>query len=75
MEKTTAYHPMTYSMRTGKGFANQRRFSRYFYDRRTDYFGARDMVNKGGDRQEVADAAEAFESVLFTARFNPTLWA
>jgi hypothetical protein len=71
----TAYKLMSYCMRTGEGFANGRKFSQYFFGGFTDYLGARDMVNAGGDHKEVADAAERFERVLFAARFTPSLLA
>jgi hypothetical protein len=75
MEPTIAYQLMSYCMRTGAGFANGHRFSQYFFGGHTNYFGARDMVNKGGDHQEVADAALLFERVLFASKFCPTLLA
>ena len=70
MEPKTAYQLMAHCMRTGAGFANGHRFSQYFFGTFTNYFGARDMVNAGGDHHEVADAARLFENVLFASKFD-----
>jgi hypothetical protein len=75
MDPAIAYRLMSYCMRTGEGFAHGHKFSQYFFAGFTDYLGARDMVNHYGDHQEVADAAERFERVLFASKFSSSLMA
>jgi hypothetical protein len=71
----TAYQLMSFCMRTGKGFANGRSFPKCFCGPFTDYMGARDMVNAGGDHKEVAVAAKLFEKILLDSRKRPTVLA
>jgi hypothetical protein len=63
-----AYALMSHGMRTGKGFANNHKFSQYFLGDMTNYAGARAMVNGSDHADEIADIAAKFEAVLLKAR-------
>lgn len=67
-----AYALMSHGMRTGKGFANGRRFTNYFTTVHTDYAGARQMVNGHDHAADIAALALRFESVLLKARVAPS---
>ena len=64
----TAYKIMSHGMRTGDGFANGRTFAKYFTGVKTDYVGARVMVNGSDCAEEIAAVAETFEAILLQAR-------
>ena len=55
----------------GKSFANGHKSSDYFTDVKTDYAGARAMVNGNDPLTSIVDAANAFESLLLDARMQP----
>lgn len=59
-----AYKLMSLGMRTGKIFANGRKFKNYFTDSATNYEGARGMVNGKDHAADIAKLARKFESVL-----------
>lgn len=66
-----AYAIMSHGMLTGDGFANGRKFSDYFAGSRTDYVGARAMVNGTDCNEEIAGMARSFEKALTAARRTP----
>lgn len=70
-EPGIAYKIMSHGMRTGFGFANGRTFSKYFSGTKTNYVGARAMVNGTDCAQEIAKYAEAFEKALFESKQTP----
>jgi len=63
-----AYALMSQGMRTGKGFANGKSFSSYFSAARTDYAGARRMVNGRDHDTDIAAIAKKFEGILLKAK-------
>jgi hypothetical protein len=72
MDPATAYQIMSHGMRTGKIFANNRKFADYFNSTKTDYQNARNMIN-GGDKvsyKPIADIAVKFENILLGARLR-----
>lgn len=66
--REVAYAVMSHGMRTGQGFANGHRFADYFAGPRTDYVGARRMVNGTDHAFDIAAIARRFEQVLLGAR-------
>lgn len=68
-----AYEIMAYGMRTGAGFANGHRLSKYFFSDRTDYIHARRMVNGSDHAADIAAIAKQFETILLGARFAPNV--
>lgn len=64
LEPEIAYAIMSDGMVNGHGFANKRSFSRYFIGARSDYEGARAMVNGVDHRDDIAGIARRFEKVL-----------
>jgi hypothetical protein len=67
-ETPMAYRIMSYGMRTGRGFANRHRLEQFFVGQRSDYAGARAMVNGVDHKDEIADIARRFERLLLSAR-------
>lgn len=59
-----AYELMSLGMRTGKIFANGRKFKNFFTGSATNYEGARGMVNGKDHADDIARLARKFESVL-----------
>lgn len=59
---------MSQGMRTGQGFANGRKFDRYFIGDQTRYREARQMVNGSDHTGDIAALATKFETVLLAAR-------
>jgi hypothetical protein len=72
-EPAIAYRIMSHGMRTGFGFANGRTFSKYFAGTKTNYVGARAMVNGSDSAQEIAKYAKAFEAALFASKQQAAL--
>jgi predicted chitinase len=68
-----AYEIMSIGMRTGKIFANGRKFDDYFRQGISDYKKARRMVNGNDHAEEIADIARKFEKVLKEASPTPVL--
>ncbi|MFZ2268143.1 MAG: hypothetical protein WAV95_11265 [Azonexus sp.] len=62
-----AYALMAQGMITGSGFANGRRLERYFSEKKSDYKGARAMVNGSDCADKIAELAECFEKILLQA--------
>jgi hypothetical protein len=65
-----AYQLMSHGMRTGKGFANGRKFSDYFYGATSNYNKARRMVNARdtSSYEPIAEIAVLFEQMLFESK-------
>lgn len=59
-----AYALMSDGMRTGNGFANRHKFSKYFTSTVTDYTGARHMVNGSDHASDIAAIAVIFGAIL-----------
>ena len=68
LDPEIAYKVMSYGMRTGKGFANGRKFAAYMQGDVTDYVGARAMVNGSDHQNDIADIARKFETVLLAGK-------
>jgi len=68
LQPQIAYKVMAHGMLTGKGFANGRKFSTYFHGAKTDYVGARRMVNGGDHAADIAGIARQFEAILLAAK-------
>lgn len=68
MDPENAYAIMSFSMRTGKGFANGHKLSSYFAGAHTNYIGARAMVNGSDCNVQIARIAQLFETVLYEGR-------
>jgi hypothetical protein len=68
LEFELSYLIMTIGMLEGKSFANGRKCSDYFTDSKTDYAGARAMVNANDPLVEIVNTALAFEALLLAAR-------
>jgi len=66
-----AYKIISTGMRTGKGFANGRKFSQFFHGDHTDYVHARSMVNGKSHQHEIGAIAQKFENVLFASVPKP----
>jgi hypothetical protein len=66
-----AYALMVHGMESGSGFANGHRFSDYFSAQRSDYVGARKMVNGNDHAADIAALARTFEAILLEARLTP----
>ena len=66
-----AYALMSLGMRTGKSFANGHKFSDYFSAQRTDYVGARAMVNGSDHANDIAVIAQKFEAALLKSMLAP----
>lgn len=64
----TAYKIMSYGMKTGEIFANRHKFADYFTKTKTDYNGARAMVNGTDHDADIAKIAQQFEAVLLLAK-------
>jgi len=67
----TSYEVMVIGMVYGKSFANGRKCGDYFTDTKTDYAGARAMVNKKDPDAGIVRAALAYEALLLDARVAP----
>jgi hypothetical protein len=72
LEFELSYDVMTIGMLEGKSFANGRKCSDYFTDSKTDYAGARAMVNAKDPLVEIVNTALAFEELLLAARLTST---
>lgn len=68
LQPEIAYKLMAHGMLTGDGFANGRKFSRYFKGATTDYVKARGMVNGTDHAVEIAAIAGHFKSILLAAK-------
>ncbi len=66
-----SYQVMTLGMLFGKSFANGHMCSDYFTDTKTNYAGARAMVNANDPLTSIVNAALAFEALLLDARLPP----
>ena len=55
---------MSHCLRTGYGFANGRKLGDYFYGNRSNYDGARAMVNGHDSAQQISAAARDFVVIL-----------
>ena len=64
LDSQTSYDVLSYSLRTGKGFANGHKLGDYFYGGKTDYAGARAMVNGKDHAADIAKYAKSFETIL-----------
>jgi hypothetical protein len=69
-DAAVAYALMSYGMRTGSGFANGKMFAHYLSGQRTDYEGARAMVNGNDHAADIAALAIEFENVLRASALN-----
>ncbi len=67
-QPAVAYAIMAHGMRTGDGFANGRTFARYFSATRSNYVGARAMVNGSDHAASIATIAVMFEAILVASR-------
>ena len=70
LDRDIAYEIMIRGLTTGSGFANGRSFAKYF-NSKTDYVHARNMVNGGAslkDKQDFAVICERFEAALMASR-------
>lgn len=63
-QPAVAYALMSNGMRTGKGFANGHKFSKYFTATVSDYSGARHMVNGSDHSADISAIAVKFEAIL-----------
>ena len=72
-DPATAYKIMSHGMRTGTIFANGRKLADYFTGTRSDYVGARAMVNGVDHNDEIAAIAEKFEAALLASRVGAVL--
>ncbi len=63
-----AYAIMAHGMRTGDGFANRRTFAQYFSATKSNYVGARAMVNGSDHAANIATIAQMFEAILMASR-------
>ncbi len=68
LQPEIAYKLMAHGMLTGEGFANGRKFSKYFKATGTDYVKARAMVNGSDHAIEIAAVAGQFEKILLAAK-------
>ncbi len=68
LQPELAFVIMSSCMLTGKAFANGKKFSDYFTDDKSDYKGARAMVNGTDHAADIAKIAQLFEEVLYEAR-------
>ena len=68
LEADIAYEVMVHCMVYGLGFANGHRLQMYLSGARTDYVGARRMVNGTNHNRKIAAVAEVFEAALLAAR-------
>jgi predicted chitinase len=68
LQPATAYKVMAHGMLTGKGFANGKKLSTYFHGAKTDYVGARHMVNGHDHAADIARIAKHFETILLAAK-------
>jgi hypothetical protein len=64
LDPRTSYEVLSFSLRTGKGFANNHKLSDYFNETRTDYVAARAMVNGRDHAEDIARYAQKFEAIL-----------
>ncbi len=72
LEFELSYLVMTKGMLDGDTFANGHKSSDYFTDAKSDYAGARAMVNGNDKLASIVNAALAFEKLLLDARLQPT---
>ena len=63
-QPAVAYALMSHVMRTGKGFTNGHKFSKYFTATVSDYSGARHMVNGSDHSADISAIAVKFEVIL-----------
>ena len=63
-QPAVAYALMSHGMRTGKGFANGHKFTKYFTATVTNYTGARHRVNGSDHAAAIAAIAVTFEAIL-----------
>lgn len=68
LEPDIAYEVMAHCMVYGSGFANGKRLQQYLAGAKTDYVGARAMVNGINENRKIAVVAEVFEQCLLKAR-------
>lgn len=68
LEPDIAYEVMAHCMIFGLGFANGKRLQMYLAGAKTDYVGARAMVNGVNENRKIAAVAEVFEKCLLKAR-------
>ncbi|WP_419809428.1 hypothetical protein [Sphingomonas sp.] len=68
LEPDIAFEVMVHGMVYGLGFANGRRLQNYLSGAKTDYVGARAMVNGTNENRAIAAVAEVFEAALLAAR-------
>ena len=69
-EPSIAYEIISTGMRTGRGFANGRKFADYFGNGKTDYSNARAMVNKKDtdSYEPIRKLAVQFEAILLESK-------
>ena len=72
LEFELSYLVMTKGMLDGDTFAKGHKSSDYFTDAKSDYAGARAMVNGNDKLASIVNAALAFEKLLLDARLQPT---
>jgi hypothetical protein len=63
-EPKVAYELMSHGMRTGTIFANGHKLEHFMTAKKTDYEGARAMVNGKDHADDIAAVARQFEAVL-----------
>ena len=68
LDPQTSYDILSFSTRTGKGFAHKHKLADYFYGANTDYVGARAMVNGHDHSGDIAKYAAKFEAILLKAK-------
>ena len=59
---------LSFSLRTGKGFANGHKLADFFYGTRADYTNARVMVNGHDHAGDIARYAAKFEAILLKSK-------
>ena len=64
LEPAISYQILTTCMRTGEAYANKHKLSDYFNDEKTDYLGARAIINGKNRRSEIAGYAKKFQGIL-----------
>lgn len=68
LDPQTSYDVLSFSLRTGKGFANRHKLADFFYGAKTDYVNARAMVNGKSHAEEIAAYARKFEAILLKSK-------
>ena len=68
LEPSTSYQLMSHCLRTGEGFANHHKLGDYICGGKADFLSARQMVNGTDAKEEIANSAVIFLSILLNGR-------